>query len=135
MALDVLLISPSFPTDNGHFTKALHALPGVRILGVGDQPAAAMEQGVRDAIDALTKVDAQVFASALRLLLGRLGTVRERTGTDLLQCINWRKLYESSSHIAGLWAAPGALVCYDEQGERVIGEQGSRQCLGTSAWD
>ena len=28
MTLDVLLISPSFLTDNGHFTKALHALPG-----------------------------------------------------------------------------------------------------------
>lgn len=53
MTMNVLLISPSFPTDNGHFTKALHALPGVRVLGVGDQPAAAMDPEVRGAVDAL----------------------------------------------------------------------------------
>lgn len=53
MTLNVLLISPSFPTDNGHFTKALHGLPGVRVLGVGDQPASSMEPEVRDAVDAL----------------------------------------------------------------------------------
>ncbi|QDV07515.1 argininosuccinate lyase [Planctomycetes bacterium Poly30] len=51
MTLNVVLISPSFPTDNGHFTKALHALPGVRVLGVGDQPLEAMEPDVRAALD------------------------------------------------------------------------------------
>ena len=51
MTINVVLISPGFPADNGHFTQALHALPGVRVLGVGDQPAAAMEPAVRAAID------------------------------------------------------------------------------------
>lgn len=50
MTLNVVLISPSFPTDNGNFTKALNALPGVRVLGVGDQPLAAMEPDVRAAL-------------------------------------------------------------------------------------
>ena len=51
MTLNVVLISPSFPADNGHFTRALNALPGVRVLGVGDQSAAAMEPEVRAALD------------------------------------------------------------------------------------
>lgn len=51
--LDVLLISPSFPADNGHFTQALHALPGVRVLAVGDQHPSSMEPAVRGAIDEL----------------------------------------------------------------------------------
>ncbi len=51
MTLNVVLISPSFPADNGHFTRALHALPGVRVLGVGDQSPAAMEPEVRAALD------------------------------------------------------------------------------------
>merc|ERR1712183_408647 len=37
-------------------------------------------------IDAHTDVDAQVFAAALRLVLGRLRTVEEATGASLLEC-------------------------------------------------
>ena len=51
MTLNVVLISPSFPADNGHFTRALNELPGVRVLGVGDQSPAAMEPEVRAALD------------------------------------------------------------------------------------
>lgn len=51
MTLNVVLISPSFPADNGHFTRALNALPGVRVLGVGDQSPSAMEPEVRAALD------------------------------------------------------------------------------------
>ena len=80
MTLDVLLISPSFPTDNGHFTKALHALPGVRVLGVGDQPASAMEPEVRDAIDALHVVpDLWDERSTIELWLRTRGSVAQRS--------------------------------------------------------
>lgn len=51
MSFDVVLISPSFPEDNGHYTKALHALAGVRVLGVGDQPLGSMPADVREALD------------------------------------------------------------------------------------
>ncbi|MEM6673746.1 MAG: ATP-grasp domain-containing protein [Planctomycetota bacterium] len=51
MVLNVVLISPAFPADNGHFTTALHALPGVRVLGVGDQAPDAMPADVRAALD------------------------------------------------------------------------------------
>ena len=49
--MNVLLISPAFPADNGHFTRALHALPGVRVIGIGDQHPSAMDPDVRDALD------------------------------------------------------------------------------------
>lgn len=78
--------------------------------GVKRHDPKSLDAATLDAIDALTEVDGQVFAEALRLLLGRLATVKERTGTDILQCINWRKLYESTGHIHGLWAAPDALA-------------------------
>lgn len=51
MVLNVVLISPGFPADNVHFTQALHLIPGVRVLGVGDQPQAGMDPDVLAALD------------------------------------------------------------------------------------
>jgi hypothetical protein len=62
-------------------------------------------------IDAHTDVDAQLFAAALRLFLGRLRTVEAQTGSSVLACIDWAKLKSSTSYIAGLWAgAPDSLL-------------------------
>ena len=54
-------------------------------------------------IDEFTAVDAQLFARALRLLLGRLRHVEEKTGASLLRCIPWRRLWRHSRYIPGLW--------------------------------
>ena len=56
------------------------------------------------------QVDAQLFAAALRLLLGRLRTVEERTGVELRRCIDWHKLWQASGHIPGLWISPDEFV-------------------------
>jgi len=61
-------------------------------------------------IDEYTQTDARVFAKALRLLLGRLRTVEERTGTSLLACIDWHKLYRTTHYVPGLWAGPDELL-------------------------
>ena len=61
-------------------------------------------------LDAHTQTDALVFAKALRLLLGRLRTVEERTGVSLLACIDWPKLHRATEHVSGLWAAPDELL-------------------------
>ena len=62
------------------------------------------------AIDAHTAVDAQLFAEALRLLLGRLRTLEEQTGRSLLACVDWAKLWRSTGHIDGLWESKEAFV-------------------------
>ena len=54
-------------------------------------------------IDASTTVDAQLFAEALRLLLGRLKAVEALTGAQLLRCIPWRRLWRRTRYIPGLW--------------------------------
>ena len=54
-------------------------------------------------IDAFTAVDAQLFAEALRLLLGRLRHVEEITGASLLRCIPWRRLWRRTRYVPGLW--------------------------------
>ena len=61
-------------------------------------------------IDEHTQTDARVFAAALRLLLGRLKTVEERTGTALLSCLNWTRLHSTTHHIPGLWASPDEFI-------------------------
>ncbi len=55
-------------------------------------------------LDAHTAVDAQLFAEALRLLLGRLRRLEELTGRELLRCIDWVRLRKATGHIEGLWA-------------------------------
>ena len=61
-------------------------------------------------IDAHTEVDAQLFAEALRLLLGRLKAVEEATGASLLACLDWKKLYKATGHIKTLWRAEGEFI-------------------------
>jgi hypothetical protein len=61
-------------------------------------------------IDAHTAVDAKLFAAALRLLLGRLQTVEERTSVSVLKCIDWYGLYTSTSYIPGLWTGADGLL-------------------------
>ena len=75
------------------------------------QPAPTdLDEDVLAQIDAHTSVDAQVFAKALRLLLGRLRTVEEESGVSLLACIDWAKLHEATGHIPGLWSGPDELA-------------------------
>ena len=106
MTLDVLLISPSFPTDNGHFTKALHAMPGVRVLGVGDQPAAAMEPEVRGAIDALHVVpdlwDERSTIESTRAWLAGLGI----SSLDRVECL-WEPGVVLAARMREAFGAPG----------------------------
>ncbi|KAL1504155.1 hypothetical protein AB1Y20_010564 [Prymnesium parvum] len=64
-------------------------------------------------LDEITAVDAQLFAAALRLLLGRLRSVEQLTGRALLECVDWPRLWRATHHIDGLWAGPEAL---QEQG-------------------
>ena len=62
-------------------------------------------------LDAQTAVDAQLFAAALRLLLGRLRRVEELSGASLLPCLDWTELQRTTKHIPGLWTGgPEALT-------------------------
>ena len=54
-------------------------------------------------IDAHTSVDEQLFAAALRLLLGRLRTVETMTGVSILKCIDWHKLRRTTQYVPELW--------------------------------
>ncbi|MEZ6013473.1 MAG: ATP-grasp domain-containing protein [Planctomycetota bacterium] len=49
------MISPGFPADMPHFTRGL-AQVGATVLGVGDQPKAALEEPVKEALTAYLQV-------------------------------------------------------------------------------
>ena len=66
----------------------------------------APNTGLGGAVDTVD----QWMAAALRLLLGRLRTVEERTGVELRRCIDWHKLWQASAHIPGLWSSPDEFV-------------------------
>ena len=72
-------------------------------------PASLSEEMLAQ-IDAHTDVDAQVFAAALRLLLGRLRSVEQTTGASVLECIDWGELHRATSYIPGLWSGAGSLL-------------------------
>ena len=72
-------------------------------------PASLSEEMLAQ-IDAHTDVDAQVFAAALRLLLGRLRSVEQATGASVLACLDWGELHRATSYIPGLWSGAGSLL-------------------------
>lgn len=72
--------------------------------------AADLDPKILKIIDEQTSVDAMVYASAIRLFLGRLRYVEENTGTSLLKCIQWGKLYSQTEYIPGLWNGPNGLI-------------------------
>ena len=53
--MKVLMISPGFPADMPHFTRGLVQM-GATVVGVGDQPKAALEEPVKEALSAYLQV-------------------------------------------------------------------------------
>jgi hypothetical protein len=80
------------------------------LSALGTHPPDSLDADVLEKIDEMTKIDAQVFASALRLLLGRLRRVEEAAGVSLLKCIDWEKLHRDTGYISGLWEGPEGLL-------------------------
>lgn len=54
-------------------------------------------------IDEHTRVDAALYAQAVRIFLGRLRSVEKTTGTSLLKCIQWNKFRAKTEYLDGLW--------------------------------
>ena len=71
---------------------------------------ASLPAAVLALLDAQTAVDAALFAAALRLLLGRLRRVEQRSGASLLECLDWEGLHRSTSYVPGLWEGPDGLL-------------------------
>jgi hypothetical protein len=53
--MNVVLVSPGFPHQMPYFTMGL-AKVGARVYGVGDQPAGALESGVKGALAGYLRV-------------------------------------------------------------------------------
>jgi hypothetical protein len=77
---------------------------------------ADLDADVLQRVDDITAVDAQLFAAALRLLLGRLRWVEGAAGVSLLECIDWEKLHRDTAYISGLWEGEGGLLVGSESG-------------------
>eukprot|EP00931_Biecheleriopsis_adriatica_P115510 TRINITY_DN91299_c0_g1_i1.p1 TRINITY_DN91299_c0_g1~~TRINITY_DN91299_c0_g1_i1.p1 ORF type:complete len:392 (+),score=51.33 TRINITY_DN91299_c0_g1_i1:37-1176(+) len=84
--------------------------------------AAELSPEVLARIDAHTDVDAQVFAAALRLTLGRLRAVEVATGASLLECIEWHELMRTTKYIPGLWDGPDSLLRVDAESDSSAGD-------------
>lgn len=78
--------------------------------GVLRRDAGKLPEDLLQKIDNFTAVDAQLFASALRLLLGRLRYVEQVTQRSLLRCVRWRRLWQTTRYIPNLWAGPSQLL-------------------------
>ena len=91
---DILVIQPGFPMEIPHYVRGL-AQTGVRVLGVGDQPAEALPAVARDALTAYLRVDDLWDAEALIRALHRWDVpVR----LDRVECL-WEAAMETAASI------------------------------------
>ena len=88
--INVVMISPGFPAEMPHFARGLKAV-GASVLGVGDQPLAALDPMAREALDAYLQTP------DLWDELGVVNAVRER--------VRGQKIH----HVECLWE-PGMVL-------------------------
>ncbi|OEU15203.1 hypothetical protein FRACYDRAFT_269270 [Fragilariopsis cylindrus CCMP1102] len=72
--------------------------------------ASQLSPKMLEQIDYHTTVDSMLYATAIRIFLGRLRRVEELTGTSILKCIQWGKFYTATDYMSNLWTGPNGLL-------------------------
>ena len=72
--------------------------------------ASQLSPKMLEQIDYHTTVDSMLYATAIRIFLGRLRRVEQLTGTSILKCIQWGKFYTATDYMSNLWTGPNGLL-------------------------
>jgi len=103
--MNVLMISPGYPAEMQHFTRALAEI-GATVIGLGDQPKAALPEIARAAVGRHVQVRSLVDeADVLRVV----GEVARETPIDRVECL-WEPYMILAARIREALDLPGMTV-------------------------
>jgi len=100
--MQVVYLSPGFPAEMPLFVRGLAAV-GARVLGVGDQPAAALPPEVREALSDYLQVGS--FGDEAAVVQQVQQWLRGRT-VDRIECL-WERLMYLAAQLREAFGVPG----------------------------
>jgi len=105
--MKVLMISPGFPADMPHFTRGLAGV-GATVIGIGDQPQAALEKPVRDALSAYHQV-AQLWDEERTVKTVAEWIAQHKVSVDRVECM-WEPGVVLAAKLRAKLGCPGLSV-------------------------
>ncbi len=105
MPVNVLMLSPGFPSDMSEFTRAL-AEVGARVYGIGDQPMGALQPRVREALTDYRQVRTLWDADAV---VDEVRTWMRGKSIDRAECL-WEPGMEVVAKLREAFGLPGLNV-------------------------
>jgi formate-dependent phosphoribosylglycinamide formyltransferase (GAR transformylase) len=102
--VNVVMISPGYPVEMAYFTRALAAI-GATVIGVGDQPTAALPAPARDALAHYEHLN----LSDEGALLGALRGLAQHVSIDRVECL-WEPYMILAARIRESFGVPGMTV-------------------------
>lgn len=103
--MNVLMLSPGFPPEQPLFTRGL-AEVGARVIGVGDQPQAALADPVKKALSGYVQVRSLTDEAAL---LEELRPLSARMTIDRVLCL-WEPVMIAAARLREAFGVPGQTV-------------------------
>ena len=103
--MNILMISPGYPTEMGHFTRGLVGV-GARVIGLGDQPRGGLPEPVRESLSEYIQV--RSFADE-EAVLAQVADRALRLGLDGVECL-WEPLMILAARIREMLELPGMTV-------------------------
>ncbi len=103
--MNVLMFSPGFPREMRYFTRGL-AEVGARVIGLGDQPHAALEEPARSSVAHHVQVGSWLDEDAV---LGRVADLAAHTRIDRVECL-WEPHMVLAARVREMLGLPGMTV-------------------------
>ncbi|HET7529438.1 MAG TPA: hypothetical protein VFJ98_00605 [Mycobacteriales bacterium] len=102
--MNVVMLSPGYPAEMAYFTRGLAAV-GARVIGVGDQPPAALPEVARTALAHYEHVDLSDEPAVLAALRGLV----QHVSIDRVECL-WEPYMLLAARIRESFRLPGMTV-------------------------
>jgi biotin carboxylase len=103
--MNVLMLSPGFPREMRYFTRGL-ADVGANVIGLGDQPAASLEEPARSAVSMHVQVRSWQDEEAI---LQQVAELSREVRIDRVECL-WEPYMVLAARIRELLELPGMTV-------------------------
>jgi len=102
--VNIVMISPGYPAEMAHFTRALAAV-GATVIGLGDQPPSALPDVARDALAHYE----QVTFTDEPAVLGALHGLAQHVSIDQIECL-WEPYMILAARIRESFGLPGLTI-------------------------
>ena len=103
--MNVLMFSPGFPREMRYFTRGL-AEVGARVIGLGDQPHAALEEPARTSVSLHIEISSWLDEDGV---LSRVADLAEQVRIDRVECL-WEPYMVLAARVREMLGLPGMSV-------------------------